>query len=188
MRTRVATGSTRSQMQIGGGFSQCGHTWGSTVIRCYASCGMGGGAYVAYDDRNIFAKILRGEAPAHIVFEDANSVAFMDLMPQVEGHTLVIPRLPAENLFDIEPNALAALIRTTQHVARGVRAAFDAQGVMIAQLNGAAAGQSVFHLHFHILPRNAGLEFKVHARDVERPDVLAEHARRIRAALDRIGH
>jgi histidine triad (HIT) family protein len=142
---------------------------------------------MAYDERNIFAKILRGEAPAHIVFEDANSLAFMDLMPQVEGHTLVIPRVPAENLFDIEPSALALLMRTTQHVARGVRAAFDAHGVMIAQLNGAAAGQSVFHLHFHILPRNHGIEFKLHARDAAPPDVLAEHARRIRAALGRIG-
>jgi histidine triad (HIT) family protein len=142
---------------------------------------------VAYDDRNIFAKILRGEAPAHVVFEDANSVAFMDLMPQVDGHTLVIPRTPAENLFDIEPGALALLMRATQLVARGVQAAFDAQGVMIAQLNGSAAGQSVFHLHFHILPRNHGSEFKLHARDVAKPEFLAEHARRIRAALDRIG-
>jgi histidine triad (HIT) family protein len=142
---------------------------------------------MAYDDRNIFAKILRGEASAHTVFEDAHSIAFMDLMPQVEGHTLVIPRAPAENLFDIEPDALAALIRSTQHVARGVQAAFDAHGVMIAQLNGSAAGQSVFHLHFHILPRNHGIEFALHARDVAPASVLAEHARRIRAALERIG-
>jgi histidine triad (HIT) family protein len=138
---------------------------------------------MAYDGDNVFARILRGDAPAQIVYEDAHNVAFMDLMPQVDGHTLVVPRAPAENLFDIEPDALAALIRATQYVARGVRAAFDAQGIMIAQLNGVAAGQSVFHLHFHILPRNHGIEFKLHARTVAETDVLAEHARRIRAAL-----
>ena len=109
-----------------------------------------------YDDNNVFARILRGEAPAHIVYEDDSSVAFMDLMPQVDGHTLVVPRTPAEDLFDIEPDALAGLIRATQHVARGVRRAFDAQGIMIAQLSGVAAGHSVFHLHFHVLPRNHG--------------------------------
>lgn len=138
---------------------------------------------MAYDDRNIFAKILRGEVPAHVVFEDAHSVAFMDIMPQVDGHTLVIPRTPAENLFDIEPNALAHLIQATQHVARGVQTAFSAAGVMIAQLNGSAAGQTVFHLHFHILPRHRGLEFRLHARDAAQPAVLADHARRVRAAL-----
>ena len=141
---------------------------------------------MAYDDRNIFAKILRGEAPAHIVYEDAHSVAFMDLMPQVPGHTLVIPRAPAENLFDIEPDALAALIRTTQHVARGVQAAFDAQGVMIAQLNGSAAGQSVFHLHFHILPRSSGVDFRVHARAPAPAELLEAHAARVRLALARL--
>lgn len=138
---------------------------------------------MTYDERNVFARILRGEAPAHVVYEDAHSVAFMDLMPQVDGHTLVVPRAPAEDLFDIEPDALAQLIRATQHVARGVRAAFDAHGVMIAQLSGAAAGQTVFHLHFHILPRNHGIEFKLHARTVADAAVLAERARRIRAAL-----
>jgi histidine triad (HIT) family protein len=138
---------------------------------------------VPYDENNVFARILRGEAPAHIVYQDDSSVAFMDLMPQVDGHTLVVPRQPAEDLFDVEPDALAGLIRATQRVARGVRTAFDAQGVMIAQLSGVAAGQSVFHLHFHILPRNHGIDLKLHARTVAEDAVLAEHARRIRAAL-----
>jgi len=138
---------------------------------------------MAYDDRNVFAKILRGEAPAHVVYEDAHSVAFMDLMPQVEGHTLVVPRAPAVDLFDIEPDSLAHVIRATQHVARAVQRAFDAPGVMIAQLSGAAAGQTVFHLHFHILPRNHGVEFRLHARDVAPAPVLAAHAERVRAAL-----
>jgi histidine triad (HIT) family protein len=139
---------------------------------------------MAYDDRNVFARILRSELPAHVVYEDAHSVAFMDLMPQVDGHTLVIPRTPAVDLFDIDPESLAQVIRATQHVARGVQKAFDAQGIMIAQLSGAAAGQTVFHLHFHVLPRNHGVEFKVHARNVADAAVLAEHAWRIRAALD----
>src|SRR5262245_60495004 len=108
---------------------------------------------MAYDDRNVFARILRGELPAHVVYEDPHCMAFMDLMPQVDGHTLVIPRAPAVDLFDIEPESLTRVVRATQHVARGVQTAFDAHGVMIAQLSGAAAGQTVFHLHFHILPR-----------------------------------
>ena len=116
---------------------------------------------MAYDDRNVSR---RSCAVMRVVFENAYRLAFMDLMPQAEGHTLVIPRAPAENLFDIDAPALAHLIRTTQYVARGVQAAFEADGVMIAQLNGSAAGQTVFHLHFHILPRTRGLEFTVHAR------------------------
>jgi len=139
---------------------------------------------MAYDDRNVFAKILRGEAHAHVVYEDDHSIAFMDIMPQVDGHTLVVPKFAAQDLFDIPPADLAQLIRATQHVARGVRKAFSAQGVMIAQLNGAAAGQTVFHLHFHILPRNHGIEFKLHARQPADAVLLAGHADRIRAALN----
>jgi histidine triad (HIT) family protein len=141
------------------------------------------GERMAYDDKNVFARILRGELPAHTVYEDEHCIAFMDLMPQVDGHTLVIPRAPAVDLFDIEPDSLANVVRATQRVARGVQKAFDASGVMIAQLSGAAAGQTVFHLHFHILPRNHGVEFKLHARDVADAAVLAEHAQRVRAAL-----
>ena len=96
---------------------------------------------MAYDADNIFAKILRGEAPAFKVFEDEYSLAFMDVMPQVEGHTLVIPKDSAENLHDVDPQILGHTIRTTQTVADAVKAAFAAPGIMIAQLNGAAAGQ-----------------------------------------------
>jgi histidine triad (HIT) family protein len=138
---------------------------------------------MAYDDQNVFARILRGEAPAHLVYEDAHSVAFMDLMPQVDGHTLVVPRAPAEGLFDIPPDALAHLVRATQLVARAVRRAFAPAGMMILQLNGAAAGQSVFHLHFHIVPRNHGIDLRLHAREVARDALLADHAARIREAL-----
>ena len=138
---------------------------------------------MSYDANNVFAKILRGEAQAHVVYEDAHTLAFMDLMPQTEGHTLVVPREHAEGFFDISPEALTHTIRTTQRVARAVKTAFDAKGVMILQLNGREAGQSVFHLHFHIVPRNAGLDLKLHARQVADPQILAEHATRIRNEL-----
>lgn len=138
---------------------------------------------MAYDSENIFAKIIRGDAPAFKVYEDEHALAFMDVMPQVEGHTLVIPKGNAENLHDADPIMLGATIQTVQTVAAAVKKAFQAPGVMIAQLNGSAAGQTVFHLHFHILPRFEGLEFKMHARDMEDFDKLEAHAARIRAQL-----
>ena len=139
---------------------------------------------MSYDPSNVFARILRGEIPAHKVFEDEQTLAFMDVMPQVDGHTLVIPKVEAENIFDLPPESLAATIFTTQRVARAVRKAFDAPGVMIAQLNGRGAGQSVFHIHFHVLPRYEGVDFRFHARDMADAKLLAEHAARIRSALD----
>jgi histidine triad (HIT) family protein len=139
---------------------------------------------MAYDRNNVFARILRGEIPAHKVCEDELTLAFMDVMPQADGHALVIPKVDAENIFELPPDALAATILTTQRVARAVKKAFDAPGVMIAQLNGPAAGQSVFHIHFHVLPRHAGLELRLHARGMADPAVIAEHAARVRAALD----
>lgn len=139
---------------------------------------------MAYDTGNVFARILRGEIPAHKVHEDAHSLAFMDVMPQADGHVLVIPKAAAENIFEVPPDALAATILTTQRVARAVQRAFAAPGILIAQLNGSAAGQSVFHLHFHVVPRHAGLDLRFHARDMADPKILAEHAARVRAALD----
>jgi histidine triad (HIT) family protein len=139
---------------------------------------------MAYDPNNVFARILRGEIPAHKVHEDAHTLAFMDVMPQAEGHTLVIPKAPAENIFDLPPEALAATILTTQRVARAVRKAFGAPGILIAQLNGPEAGQSVFHLHFHVVPRREGLDLRFHARDMAEPGLLAAHAERVRAALE----
>ena len=138
---------------------------------------------MAYDRNNVFAKILRGEIPSHKVYEDAQTLAFMDVMPQADGHTLVIPKVEAEGLLDVPPEALAATIVTTQRVAKAVKAAFATPGVLVAQLNGSAAGQSVFHIHFHIVPRRAGLDLKLHAREMADPAVLAAHAERIRAAL-----
>ena len=138
---------------------------------------------MAYDDNNIFAKILRGEAPCIKVYEDDNTFSFMDVMPQAEGHTLVIPKAPAENLFDLEPEHYASLAQTTQKIAAAVKQAIGSPGVMIAQLNGAEAGQTVFHFHNHIIPRWSGLEMKLHAREMADMVELEEQAQKIRAAL-----
>jgi histidine triad (HIT) family protein len=138
---------------------------------------------MTYDPNNIFAKILRGEIPAHKVYEDAHTLAFMDIMPQSEGHTLVIPKEPAVNVFDLSPAMAAHLIQTTQTVARAVKKALNAPGVMLMQLNGADAGQTVFHIHVHIIPRWNGLDMKFHARGMADPATLKAHADKIRAAL-----
>jgi histidine triad (HIT) family protein len=117
-----------------------------------------------YDDGNIFAKILRGEAPAARVFEDEHVFAFMDVFPQSKGHTLVIPkRSSARNLLDEEPQVLSNLILGVQRVARAVRAALQPDGLVITQFNGSTAGQTVFHLHFHIIPRWEGVALSRHA-------------------------
>lgn len=138
---------------------------------------------MSYDNDNIFAKILRGEMPAFKVYETDHVLAFMDVMPQVPGHTLVIPKDKAENLFDADPVKLASTIQAVQTVAGAVKKAFEAPGLMIAQLNGPAAGQTVFHLHFHIMPRFEGLEFKLHAREMEDFALLEKHAEQIRSCL-----
>ena len=138
---------------------------------------------MAYRDTNAFAQILRGNAPAFKVYENDSVLAFMDIMPQMDGHTLVIPKSAAENLHDVEPEILGETIKVVQLVSGAVQRAFEAPGIMIAQLNGAAAGQTVFHLHFHIMPRFEGLDFKLHAREVEDGEKLAEFAQRIRTQL-----
>jgi len=141
---------------------------------------------MSYEPNNIFARIIRGEAPAFRVFEDDATVAFMDIMPQTDGHTLVVPKMPAQDLFDIEPEILGRTIMTTQRVARAVKAAFAADGIMIAQLSGVAAGQTVFHLHFHILPRKSGVDFRLHAREPAPAERLQAHAALVRDALARL--
>ena len=116
-----------------------------------------------YDHGNIFARILRGEAPAARVFEDDHVLAFMDVFPQSRGHTLVIPKhSTARNLLDEEPQVLAPLILGVQRVARAVRAALNPDGIVISQFNGAPAGQTVFHPHFHIIPRWEGVALGRH--------------------------
>lgn len=117
-----------------------------------------------YDPDNIFAKILRGEAPCARVFEDDHVLSFMDVFPQVKGHTLVIPKhSTARNLLEEEPQILSPLILGVQRVARAVRAALEPDGIVITQFNGATAGQTVFHPHFHILPRWDGVAVGRHA-------------------------
>ena len=117
-----------------------------------------------YDAGNIFAKILRGEAPAARVFEDDHVLAFMDVFPQSRGHTLVIPKHSvARNLMDEEPQVLSELILGVQRVTRAVRAALKPDGILVTQFNGATAGQTIFHLHFHIIPRWEGVALGRHA-------------------------
>ena len=136
-----------------------------------------------YDPDNIFAKILRGDIPSHAVFEDAHTLAFMDVMPQGPGHTLVVPKSPCRNLLDADPAVLARLLPVVQRVARAVQSAFAADGVSVMQFNEAAGGQSVFHLHMHVIPRFEGIALKPHTGGMEKPGVLAANAARISAAL-----
>ncbi|MCA1492812.1 HIT family protein [Sinorhizobium alkalisoli] len=136
-----------------------------------------------YDTSNIFAKILRGEIPSHRVYEDDATVAFMDVMPQAEGHVLVLPKAPSRNLLDADTASLPALIATVQKVAIAAKQAFDADGVTVMQFNEAPAGQSVFHLHFHVIPRRAGVPLKPHSGQMVDGDVLAANAEKIRQAL-----
>jgi histidine triad (HIT) family protein len=138
---------------------------------------------MAYDVNNIFARMVRGEIPCIRVHEDADTLAFMDIMPQADGHTLVIPKLAGENIFDTPPESLAAAVRTTQRIARAVRTAFAPPGLIVTQFNGPTAGQTVFHLHFHIVPVYTSGAWRAHAREKADPAALEAHAVRIRAAL-----
>ena len=114
----------------------------------------------AYDDQNIFAKILRGEIPNFTVFENDDTLCFMDIMPRTTGHCLVIPKTPCRNLLDATPEQLAACLKTAQKVAKAAKSAFDADGVTLWQFSEAAGGQEVFHLHFHIHPRHEGVAIR----------------------------
>ena len=138
----------------------------------------------AYDDDNIFAKILRGEMPAHKVYEDDDVLAFMDIMPRGDGHTLVIPKVKARNMLDIDPADLGTLMARVQHIAKGVIKAMDAEGFIIQQFNEAVGGQIVFHIHFHIIPRWEGVKLGPPASEMADPDVLASHAAKIKAVFD----
>ncbi len=138
---------------------------------------------MAYDPDNIFAKILRGELPCHKVYEDDAVIAFMDLMPQGPGHTLVVPRAPSRNLLDADPATFGPLFAAAQKIARAVKTAFAADGVIVMQFNEAAAGQSVYHLHLHVVPRFQGVPLRPHTDEMEKAEVLAANAEKIKAAL-----
>src|SRR6516225_6411177 len=140
--------------------------------------------YVEYDPKNIFAKILSGEVPSAKVYEDARVLSFMHAFPQAKGHTLVIPKVKACNLFDISSENLQNLIAHTQKIARAVRDALEPEGIQIMQYNGEAGGQTVYHIHFHIIPRWHDMTLKSHAKGVMADlSQLNETAARIKAKL-----
>jgi histidine triad (HIT) family protein len=137
----------------------------------------------AYDDQNVFAKILRGEIPCFEVFRDERSFAFLDVMPRSPGHTLVIPRAPARGILDIGDDDLAAVARTAKRIAVAAMTAFNADGIILQQFSEAASGQVVFHLHMHVMPVRAGVELLPAQTRKEDMAVLVDHAKRMIAAL-----
>ena len=137
----------------------------------------------AYDDDNIFAKILRGDLPSHNVREDDHTLAIMDIMPRGDGHVLVLPRAPSRNIFDIDAVSLARTMEAVQIVSRAVMKAFGADGVTIQQFNEPASGQVVFHTHFHVIPRFDGVKLKPHTGEMADQAVLAANAEKILTAL-----
>jgi histidine triad (HIT) family protein len=137
----------------------------------------------AYDQNNIFAKILRGELPCHKVYEDDKALAFLDIMPRAAGHTLVLPKAPARNVLDVSADDLAHVVEVAQKIARASMQVFGADGITIQQFNERAGGQVVFHLHVHVIPRKEGVALKPPASVKEAPDVLAEQAKQLAAAL-----
>ena len=138
---------------------------------------------MTYDDDNVFAKILRGELPCQKVYETDRVLAFMDVMPRGDGHVLVIPKTKARDIFDVEPNDLAELAKAVQIVGKAAKKALSADGLTIQQFNESAGGQVVFHIHFHVLPRFEGVALKPHTGQMEKPEVLADFAAKIRAEL-----
>lgn len=136
-----------------------------------------------YDPNNIFAKILRGELPCQKVYEDDSVLAFMDIMPRSDGHTLVISKSPCRNILDISPEALAGLFRGAQIVAKAAKAAFDADGITVLQSSESASGQVVFHIHVHVMPRWEGVKLRPHTGEMAQKDVLAAQAEKIRTHL-----
>lgn len=137
----------------------------------------------AYDPNNIFAKILRGELPCYKVYEDDKAIAFLDIMPRAPGHTLVLPKAPARNLLDIGPDDLAHVAKVAQKVAKAGMTALGADGITVQQFNEGPGGQVVFHLHIHVIPRKSGVPMKPPASEKEKPDVLADIAKKLSAAL-----
>lgn len=140
----------------------------------------------AYDDTNIFAKILRGELSCHKVFEDDVALAFMDIMPRADGHVLVLPKSPARNILDVDPEVLGKLMARVKTIALAVKTALAADGITILQYNEPAGGQVVFHLHFHVLPRWNGVDLRPHTGAPEKPEVLEAFRKKIATAVQTI--
>ena len=141
---------------------------------------------MTYDTENIFAKILRKELPAHIVEDTEHTLTFMDVMPQSPGHALVVPKEPAENIFELSKEGLTEVMLQTQRVAKASIRAFQSEGVIVLQLNNAGAGQSVFHFHMHVIPRSGGLPSGFHGRKPAKPHVLEENAQKLKQELESI--
>ncbi|MDV4313251.1 HIT family protein [Acinetobacter indicus] len=137
---------------------------------------------MAYDDQNIFARILRGELPAIKVYEDEQVLAFMDIMPQADGHTLVIPKSPAVTLLDLDPQVAASTIQVVQKVAKAMEKALGLDGIVLMQLSGAAAGQTVPHVHFHLIPTSVH-QLGKHAAQMGDQEKIMQLAEKIKAAL-----
>ena len=138
---------------------------------------------MAYDPSNIFAKILRDEIPCVKVYEDDKTLAFMDVMPEADGHVLVVPKEPAQDILDLSPEGLSAMMATVQKLAKVVDKALQPDGILLKQYNRAAAGQSVFHVHFHIVPRWEGAALAPHGKVMVEAARLEPIAAKIRSAL-----
>jgi len=136
----------------------------------------------AYDDQNVFAKILRGEIPCFKVYEDDETLCFMDIMPRTDGHCLVIPKTACRNVLDASDAQLASVMATVRKVANAAKTAFDADGITLQQFNETAGGQEVFHLHFHIHPRHEGVSLRPPGQMGDM-DTIKQHAAAISAAL-----
>lgn len=141
------------------------------------------GLRMAYDENNVFAKIIRGEMPCHQVYEDDETLAFMDIMPRSDGHSLIVPKTSARSILDAKPEQLAAVMRTVQKISQASLSAFDAQGITIHQFNEPAGGQVVFHFHFHVLPRRDGEKMRPPGTMADQ-ELLAQHAEKLKAALE----
>jgi histidine triad (HIT) family protein len=137
----------------------------------------------SYDRNNLFAKILRGDLPSYKVYEDDSAIAFLDIMPRTPGHTLVIPKAPARNILDVDPDVLAHVMRVGQKIAKAAMTVFKADGVTLQQFSEPAGGQVVFHLHVHVMPRKSGVALKPPASVKEDPAILSDQAQQLAAAL-----
>ena len=135
---------------------------------------------MSYDSNNIFAKIIKGDLPCHKVYEDEKTLAFLDIMPRAKGHTLVIPKAPSENMFDIGLEDFTDMMQTVHKLTPLIRDAVGADGILLQQLNGSAAGQLVYHIHFHIVPRFTDVPLKHHGTEIQQDGILQENARLLR--------
>ena len=138
---------------------------------------------MAYDANNVFAQILEGKMPAHKVFENDHTLAFLDIMPVSVGHTLIVPKAEAENIFELENGPGSEVFKTTKKVAHGIQASLNPTGLIITQLNGTDAGQTVFHYHMHIIPVYETTPLRMHGKEIEDTEALAKTAQIIKQAV-----